>query len=211
MPELKYALESGGPERLVITWKGMFKDFAIQLDGAEVGTVPDQKALKEGEEFSLPDGSTLKVQLVQKLTGSELQVLRDGEPLPGSASDPKVRLKWAVVAIFIIAGLDLLLGLIAVMSPSEFLSALGFGLLSIIFGAIFLVLGFLVRGRSEIALILSIALLGIDTVVGLVLGAEGREAPDITSMLARILMLIPMLQGVPAIRQLKQKAPPPAE
>lgn len=211
MPGQKYALEYGGPERLEVAWKGVFKDLTIQLDGAEVGTIPDQKALMEGQEFSLPDGSTLKIQLVKKLTGTELQLLRNDEPLPGSVTDPKERLKWAVIAIFIMAGLDLILGLIAVVSPSEFLSALGMGLFSIIFGAIFLVLGFLVLGRSEIALILSIALLGIDAIVGVVLGGQGREAPDITSLFARILLLIPMLQGIPAVRQLKRQASPPTE
>lgn len=211
MPGQKYALEYGSPERLEITWKGMFTDFTIRLDGIEVGTIPDQKALKEGQEFSLPDGSTLVVQLVQRLTGTELQLLRNGDPLPGSVSDPKERLKWAVIAIFIMAGLDMILGLIAVVSPSEFLSALGFGLFSIVFGVIFLVLGFLVRGLSPTALILAIALLGIDAVIGLLLGGQGREAPDITSLFARILLLIPMLQGLPAIRQLKQQASPPSE
>ncbi len=205
MPGLKYALEEGGPERLEIAWKGMFTNCTIQLDGIEVGVIPDQKALKKGQELSLPDGSTLKVQLVQRLTGTELQLLRNDYPLPGSPTDPKVRLKWAVVSIFIIAGLNLVLGVISVFAPSEFLGALGVSWISIIFGAIFLVLGFFVQRLSSIALILALVLLAADTVVSILLGGQGREAPDITSLLARILVFIPMLQGMEAVKQLREQ------
>jgi hypothetical protein len=211
MPGQKYALEYGGPERLEVNWKGMFTDFTIQLDGIEVGTVPDPKALRAGQEFPLPDGSTLKVQLVQRLIGAELYVLQNDVPLPGSVSDPIERRKWAYIVTFIIAGLDLILGLIAVVSPSEFLDALGFGLYSVIFGAVFLVLGFLVRGGSLAALIVAIVLLIIDTFLSLLIGGQGREAPDVTGMLARVLILAPMLQGLSAARQLKQQASPPSE
>lgn len=33
MPKQTYALETGGPKRLEVSWKGLYKDLTIALDG----------------------------------------------------------------------------------------------------------------------------------------------------------------------------------
>src|SRR5690349_9384101 len=93
MPKQTFALEAGGEKRLEVSWGGMFKNTTVSLDGNSIGVIPDQKALLAGQEFRLPDGSTIKVQLVRSFISTELRVFRNGQPLPGSASDPLTRLK----------------------------------------------------------------------------------------------------------------------
>ena len=204
MPTQRYALESGGDKRLEVSWKGMWKNFTITLGGNVVGTIAGQKELKAGQDFELPDGSVLHVQLVQKFSSTELQTLRDGEPLPGSASDPEQQLKAAYGIIFFVAGLNIVLGAIAALFEVEFLYAIGIGWSSIIFGAIFLVLGFFVKRESVAALILAIAIFALDGIVGFFL-AVGQGAMPTGGIVARIILLIPMVQGVGAIRTIKQQ------
>ncbi len=204
MAKQSYALEAGGPKRLEIAWKGMYKNATVSVDGQLVGTIPDQKALVKGQEFRLPDGSAIQVQLVTKLYGTELRVLRNGQPLPGSASDPNSRLKNAYLMVYFVAGLNLVLGLVALLFNVAILQEIGLGVGSILFGLIFLGLGFFVQRRSLLALIVAIVLFAIDGLAGLVLAAGQGYNPG-GATVARIIRLIPMIQGVGAIQDLKKK------
>lgn len=205
MPKQSFALEAGGEKRLEISWKGLYKDVTVSLDGNSVGIIPNQKALSAGQEFRLIDGSTIKVQLVSKLISTEMQVLRNGQPLPGSSSDPQARLKTAYGVVYFIAGLNLVLGFVSFLFNVEFLQQIGIGFSSIVFGLVFLVLGFFVQRKSTIALILAIILFALDGILGVVLAASQGYNPGAGGIIARIFLLIPMVQGVGAIKAVKLK------
>lgn len=203
MPKQAFALETGGEKRLEVSWKGVWKDITISLDGTPLGVIPNQKALSAGQEFQAPDGSTIKVQLVSQATLKELQVLRNGQPLPGSSSDPQTRLKNAYGMVYFVAGLNLVLGLLATLFDVEFLQVIGIGVNSIIFGLVFLVLGYFVQRKSAVALILAIIIFALDGILGLVLAVTQGYNPGGVGIVARAFLLIPMIQGVGAIKALK--------
>jgi hypothetical protein len=206
MPNQSYALEEGGEKRLMLSWKGAFNDLNVELDGRSIGMIPNQKALIEGQTFPLEDGSTLKVQLNRSLMSTELQVLRDGQPLPGSASDPHTRYKNAYMLIYFIAGLNLVLGILASVLNITLLQDLGIGFASILVGMVYLILGFFVQRKSSLALILAIILFAADSLFGVVVTVMEGGTPGIAGLLVRVLLLIPMFQGVPAIKALKSKS-----
>lgn len=205
MPKQSFALEAGGEKRLEVSWKGLYKDVTVSLDGNLVGVIPNQKALSAGQEFLLTDGSTIKVQLVSKLTSTELQILRNGQPLPGSSSDPQTRFKTAYGIVYFVAGLNLVLGLVSFLFDVEFLQQVGIGFGSIIFGLAFLALGFFVQRKSSLALILAIVVFALDGILGVVFAASQGYTPGAGGIIARIFLLIPMVQGVGAIKALKSK------
>jgi len=205
MPKQSFALEAGGEKRLEISWKGMYKDVTVSLDGNSIGVIPNQKALSAGQEFRLVDGSTIKVQLVSKFMSTELQVLRNGQPIPGSASDPQTKVKNAYGMVYFVAGLNLVLGLVSFVFNVEFLQQIGIGFGSILFGLVFLALGFFVQRKSTVALILAIVIFALDGIVGFFLAASQGYNPGGGGIIARIFLLIPMVQGVGAIKALKSK------
>ena len=198
MPKQEFSFEKGGPKRLVLSWKGVWKDFTITLDGQEIGKMNGQKELKQGGEYTLPDGSNLKVHLVQKYSGAELQILKDGEPLPGSASDPEQKFKVAYGIIFFIAGLNLLIGLLGLVFQSDFFFEMGWGLYQMIFGLVFLGLGFWARTKSSIALIIATAIFALDALLIFFSGGF-----NFAWILIRVLLIIPMYQGIGAVKQLE--------
>lgn len=204
MAKQSFALETGGPRRLQIGWKGMYKEVTVWLDDTVVGVIPDQKALMKGQEFRLVDGSTLKVQLITKVYSSELQVLRNGQPLPGSGSDPNTKLKNAYLMVYFIGVLNLILGIISMLFKVQFLQGMGLGFGSILFGLVFLGLGYFVQRRSSFALLVAIVLFSIDAILGLVFSASEGYNPG-GGIVARIILMIPMIQGVGAIKLLKTK------
>jgi hypothetical protein len=199
MPSQAYALEEGGPKRLGVQWKAFWEDLTVQLDGVTIGAIPDRKQLSAGQEFQLPDGSTLKVQLARTLTSSELRVLRDGQPLPGSASAPETKLRLAYSVVFFIAGINIVLGLVASVFQIELLQSMGLGLASFIVGIGFTVLGFLTRRRSTAALVVAIALFALDGVLGFISSLSPAY------VIARLFLLVPMAQGIGAIRSINKR------
>ena len=230
MPKRKYALERGGDKSLEISWKGQWKNTEVRLNGDLIGAIPNQKELAEGQLFQLPDGTSLRVQLVRTFLSDGFRVLRNDKALPGSSSDPATtRLAQSFGIIYFIAGLSIVLGFIALTSQVEFLQTLGFGINSVAIGSIFLVLGFFTQRRSLIALIVALIIYSLDIVLVLsrdfitalarfsgsntvILGLIGNIlmflAIPIGFTVVRIGFLMGMGQGVGVIKELKKETPP---
>lgn len=208
MPKISYAFEKGGPKKLEIAYKGLYKNLTVTVDGRQVGEFTEQKELTSGKSFTLKDGSLLKVQLVSNFAGTELRVLRNGQALPDSASNPETRVKTAWGVLFFIAGLNLLLGAVTLFVESDYLEQMGFGWYNLIYGVFFLGMGFLVRRLSNVALILSILVFSADTVMSLFTADNFDTSPSLFWLISRIVLIIPLVQGVSAIMDLKKTALP---
>ena len=204
MPKQSFAFEKDGPKGLEVAWKGRWKNVTVRLDGETMGPVLGQRELMAGQELQLPDGSTLSLQLVKKLTVLELQLLRDGQPLPDSATDPELVLRGAYVVLFFIAGLNIVLGSIAYLFQAETLLRMGMGFYSIIFGVVFLVMGRFVRRQSLIALVIAIVIFALDSILSLVLASSQGSTTNVVGMVTRAFLLLPMIQGIGAIQEIRK-------
>jgi hypothetical protein len=206
MAKTKLALEAGGPQRLELSWGMSWKNFQITLDGQQVGTVAGgQKELKEGVEFRLSDGSTLHIQLVQSAMNVELRVLRNGVPLPGSASDPAQRVKNAAYLLYFLAGLNTLLGVVAMVIVSDALEGMGIGIGNILFGAIVAALGFFTYRRSRVAPVLAIVLYVADSLYTLVSFSGAGRTPPVAGIIFRIYIIYALVQAVKAAGELARQ------
>ncbi len=205
MGSKKLALEAGGPERLELRWSAFWKNFQVILDGRQVGEASGSKQLKEGVQFQLPDGSSLSVQLVTKAFDAELQVLRDGVPLPGSASDPEQRIRNAAYLLYFLAGLNTLLGVVVMAIGNDFLEGLGMGIGSVLFGAIVAVLGFFTYRRARVAPILAMVLYVADSLYtfGFAISEGGRF--PIAGIIIRIYILMALYKAVQAAAELARQ------
>ena len=205
MPVREFSVEREGPKRLRLDWRGNWRQLTVTLDDETLGEIDNPDALKHGINYPLPDNSQLTIRLVQRLYSSRLEVLRDGRPLPGSDSDPHELLRNAATMVFFIAGLNLLLGLAELIFHSSFLQSMGVGWFSILFGLVYTGLGLLVRRRVAAALWVAVLLFAADGILGFVLTATAGQGPSIASLLARVLLLIPMVQGLGAIAAIKRE------
>ncbi|MCC7446501.1 MAG: hypothetical protein IT324_03745 [Anaerolineae bacterium] len=164
MPATTYALQAGEPKRLELAWGRRGENFTVRLDGNEIATLLQKKELSDGADFSLPDGSTLHIQLRKFWGADEWEILRNGQPIPGSATHPATRVRDAATGVFLVSGFSLLSGVLNLATGLEAFNFMGSGPRVIIVGVIGLVLGFLVLKRSRIALLASLAVFAVDTV-----------------------------------------------
>lgn len=206
MAKQSFGFEAGEEKRLDISWKGLYSNVEIWFDGKLLDTIYDSKKLSTGQEYRLNDGSTINVRLVSKVFASpELQVLRNGRPLPGSASDPQTKFKTAYGMVYFVAGLNIVLGLISFLFKVGLLQQIGIGFGSILFGLVFLALGFFVQRKSSVALILAVVIFALDGILGAFLAASQGYNPSGGGIVARIFLIVPMVQGLGAIKALKSK------
>jgi hypothetical protein len=186
MEIMKYALERGGDKPLEISWEGNYKNVKVRLNGNLIGEIPSRKELLTRQIFQLPDKTDLKVQLEKIGAGWNLRVLRNDKPLPGSIFDPVYMNAVSFSIIYLIAGVNIVLGLIelvikieslqglnimlgfiALVMKIESLPTLGIGIIAIAIGFIFLVLGFFTQRRSRLALIVALIIHSLDCVLAL--------------------------------------------
>jgi hypothetical protein len=198
MPSRKFKLEAAGPERLELRWSGIFNNTEVLFDGQAVGAIPDKAAIKAGQRLALPDGSELWVQLEEKFGGGGLAVLRNGVPVPGSDTDPATLVKGAANIVYFIAGLNLVLGAVA-MAGVEFLQNLGIGLYNIAFGALYLVLGYFTGKRSRVALGVAMGIFLVDGVLGIAATVAAGHTPGGGGIGMRVVLLITMVRSFQAM------------
>jgi len=141
MPSKTYYLDAAKTEALTAKWGMFFKNVEISYNGQSLGTVPSKQALEQGYEFRLPDGRRLVAQLTRSVYQQELELRLGDQPVPGSTTDPRERLKQAWYALLFIGGLNLVLGLFAVFQEVELLQSLGIGWGSVVEGLLYVGLG----------------------------------------------------------------------
>jgi len=204
MAKVKYALEKGGPKRLEVSWKGNWNEITVRLDGSLIGSIADIEQLKEGKEFQLEDGTSLKVQLERKSIFPFINILKDGQPLPSPGPEPAKRLGFAYKITFLIGGANIVFGLIGSPFQSKPWNIPVAGIWPVVIGCLFLVLAFFIMRRSMTALAIAVGIFAIDMIVAIIFRWDLPRVFLIASVVFRILILLTMIQGFGAIKALKQ-------
>ena len=208
MPRQHLALEAGEPPRLELEWGGYMREFEIYLDGNRIGRIDGGQAeLKQGRDFDLPDGSTLTIRLARTAMLDELQVLRDGKPLPGSAANPRQKLKGAVRMATLWGVVEAIGGIALLITGSSTWLGLGFSQLSIPIGLILFVCAvYLSRWSTAAAWVAIITFLG-----AMVYGGIGAFSAENTlgifttlAILLRFLSIPSIALGIVAVKQLQK-------
>jgi hypothetical protein len=209
MPTLRFPMEQGGSDRLVIK-TGNFKTSKadITLDGQSVLAGVTYAQFKQGVSVSLPDGSHLAIRRVAGVfQGDGLEVLLDGKPLPGSIGTPEHAVltgKRGGQILYFLATLNFFAGLIASYSNSDGLFAASNALPFFVVAALLAVLGLFVhRKLSLIALGVSIAILIGDAAVTVASQLDGGTHFNPGFLVARALFVLVLINYFRTIRQYK--------
>lgn len=193
MASKSFALVEGETERLELKWRGRFKELVVSLDGVQLNAEAfSQSELKQGQVLMLPDGSRLFVAREK----NQLEVTRNGEPVPGSATHPLTQAKGAATLLWLIAGLTLILGIVVYASSGDIL---WFSVGSVV---LFGVLGFLVRNGSLAALWVGIVVYSVDALFTLFAGLSG-EGFSFSTLIIKAFLIVGLVRSLPALRQLQ--------
>jgi len=200
MPQRRFALERGGPRRLRVQWgREGLKVFLDELEVPPAGPHPN--------DYRLPDGSWVHVDVDPRF--STVDVLRDGDFLPGTRFDPFHQLAVAYGILFALAALHAVL--IVVPLERVMPAALGrsLGPFCVALAALYALLGWGVLLRSKAALIGGITLFVAE---GVVFGTVALAFPARRLVIYALLAVgAGLLQGLDALRVLALSEKSPAE
>ena len=200
-----YALEKGGPKTLEFSWGIGWKDFTIRQDGDVIGTIDDKEALKQGREVTLKDGSRLYVRLNLGILDSGLEILKDGKPLEGSNADPVSRIQSCFGLLLLIAVLNILGAVFAVLFlPDEAgakADALLFGFLYMFLGFLYVFLALMVRKPSLTALYIAITVIILEVLFGIGIMAMYGGTTSIFGAVIKILIAVYLITSAKYFRE----------
>lgn len=206
MPKQDFVFEPNGPRRLEISWGMFWKNIVIRLDGEELDTFATQNEFRQGREYKLDDGSVLAIRLVNSLMGQNVQVTRNGKPLPGTMQHPETRIRSSFVLLYFIGGYKILFGIIGLALNGVDFSVLSRNFIDIFIGLVFILLATLVRRRSVIALIAGIALFAGDALYSVyTLYQAGQQQNLLFNLLIQVFLIYYLYQGVGAIKKEREE------
>ena len=136
-----------------------------------------------------------------------LLITRNGLPISRSVTgyDNQMAVTNAAYIIYIAAMVNLILGILSIFVKIDAFAIFNFGWLNVLFGLIFLVLGFFARRKSIAAMILFIVIFGLDSFSFLWLFVQTGNYIIILAFLMRIVFLAPVFLGLGEIFRRKAK------
>lgn len=206
MPVKNYFLDTKKKEKLEVSWKRNYRHCIVRFNGEEVISINSRKEFREGKEVGLDYKTVLKIQLKKSMlffTAIDLTV--NERPVPGSMADPVKQINGIHGLILFIAFVNLVFGAVSVIYSPRLLTEVGIGWYTLVYGGIFLILGFMVKRFSQVAMILTIILMSLDIISTFIMSFEGSTIVNPASYLpVKVIFLFFILRGIPAINRMKQ-------
>lgn len=212
MPTKILYLDQELTESMVLQWGFNWKNFTISKDGEVIGQFQNEKELRKGQSFQLNDDHTLSVKLKRKWGyQTELEVLLNNEPVPGSGTEPREQVKQVYYLLVFVALFNAGLGLIAELTNLDLLLSIGLGVGTIVIGLFYGIFAYLVQyKRSLVALYLSIAIMSLDLVLTVAFAGKLGGSP-FSALFTKIFFIMMLLNGVKALKKLNSNSAPSAE
>ncbi len=206
MTTQQYALNAGEKPRLELEWESYMRDFQVRFDGVEIGRITTGKrSLREPHLFTLPDGSELSIRLSESGLTEELELLRDGKPLPGSSADPFTKFSAAIRSSFFWGVILVFIGLAAALTDATIIRQLVFSPSSAIFGLILIFSAYWMSRQSVWAGIMAAVIVLAEFILCLVLNiGAGTHVNVLTTIgiVLRVAFFVPIFQGIRPMRNL---------
>jgi hypothetical protein len=206
-PRMAYTIEAGGEKRIEVFTSAKWRKTEIWFDGSLAATL-SQKELSSGYDLPISDGSTLNFKLAKfAFQPRRLQITRNGEPIYKTITsyDNAMFINNAAYMVYIVAIINLAVGIVSLLINIDAFAPFKFGWPNIIFGAIFLVLGFFVQRRSFVALILFIMIFGVDSIYAFVSALRTGNYFLFLVFFMRLIFLAPAFLGLGEIFRRKIK------
>ena len=196
----RFALIEGGPRRLIVSCDRHGESLAVRLDGVRLPPTDST-----GHYYTLPDGSSLAVHVLEEGGSTDFGLVVDGRHLPGTFFNPHTRIRSSAFTLFCLALASLLVQSEKAAAVAPFLSALPLVPMSLGGAVLFGALGVTVLRHSRLAAWLG-ALLGAIAAAAFAAPLFFSEMAGVEVWLAPLGIFWLVHQAVPGIDELHPRA-----
>ncbi len=205
--KITFTIDAGGEKRIEILASRKWNEVEVRVDGIQACII-SKKELFSGYDLPLSDGSVLNIKRPRFfLDMRRLLITRNGLPISRSVTgyDNQMAVTNAAFLIYIVAMVNLILGILSIFVKIDAIAMFNFGWLNVIFGFVFLVLGFFAQRKSIVAMILFIVIFGLDSLTLLFLLLQTGNYIIILVFLIRLVFLAPVFLALGEIFRRKTK------
>lgn len=208
MPKKTYYLDEARTEPITVQWGLAYRNFILSYQGEPVAPAEHGPSLAEGYRYDLPGGRRLSAQLMRNVGLQEVELLLNGQPLPGSATHPSERIKQAWYALLLVGSLSTVLVVAAQYANTDVLvGPLRFGWPAVLENLLLVGLGWWgYRRHAAVAFYLALGLLVLDWVVMVVNLVQAGSSGGMSGIFLRFIMCVFVFRGAQAAQALKRDA-----
>lgn len=206
MPKFQYALEPGAPKRLTVKVGALFATRAeVSFDGVKVDEFQLSEVKKTPRTLRLPEGTVLSLKVTGALTGYAIDVRRDGQPLPGSHTDPAAMVKGGAYTLYTVAALTIVFAILSGTIASEtdgvdVTAIIGIGVAA----ALYAVLGFFASRGSVVAMSIGLVVYAFDAFYALFDGSMVTKTNPAGGLFVRVIIVMFLARGIQGAWQLRK-------
>lgn len=202
MPRATYAIPPDPEKRLEFRWGSFMTTVDVFFDHKQVGTSVARESLQQGTLIRLPNGCEITVRVSRFLNAfaPELQVSSEGIALPDSPADPKTRLKSVSRILYVVGGLQIIIGALCVLGDPSALSGVGMGRGALLAGGLLVVFAWLAARGSRFALIGAISLFALDGLSSIWTVSNGNGSFPYAMLIMRIFIIGSLWRGLGAFK-----------
>ena len=206
MPTKTFYLDANHTEPLTAKWGLFYRNFTVSHGGTVLAPSNPDATIAQGRQYRLPDGRIFSAQHKQNTYPQELELLIDGQPVPGSGTHPVERIKQAWYILLILGILNIGLGVVAEFGHIEVLLQFGVGWGSIVEGIAYIALGYFGYFRTSVpALTTALVLLVLDAIVSITSAFSTGNSPAFGGLLMRAFFCVAVFRAVQAAQQLRNE------
>ena len=206
MPSKTFYLDNARTEPLTTNWGLFYRNFTVSYAGAILPPTDPDATIAQGRQYRLPNGRVFSAQHKQNTYPQELELLIDGQPVPGSGTHPHERIKQAWYILLVLGILNIGLGLVAEFGHIDVLLQLGVGWGSLVEGIAYIALGYFGYFRTSVpAFTTALVLLALDAVLSITSAVSSGHSPAIGGLFMRAFFCMVVFRAIKAARQLRQQ------
>lgn len=197
-----YIIDRKKKQYLTIKWEGDWENITVFKNRVKICDIESKNELMNGKSIHDDDRSVLI-----QLKGNkplDLNASINNIKLKPAPKDPYTKISIAIGVIFFIAGINILLGIINMLTNIEILQNFGDPFVLFIYGIIFMILGIIIKIKnSMIALLIAITLFIIDAVLSIIFSVQNGAPPFSGTFFMKLFLAVYMIRGIDGLKRLK--------
>ena len=206
MPSKTFYLDDARTQPLTASWGMFFRNFTVSYAGAALEAINPEAPIVQGRQYRLPDGRIFSARHKQNSYPQEMELLIDGQPVPGSGTHPIERVKQAWYLLLFLGILNIALGVVAEFGHIDVLLQLGLGWGSLVEGVAYVALGYFGYYRTSApAFTIALVLLALDAAFSITSAISTSQSPAMGGLFMRAFFCMVIFRAIKAARQLRQE------
>jgi hypothetical protein len=199
-----FYLDQERTKKLVVRPRLFWKNTEVLYNNVLLDTIPTKDDLRAGRVYEPEPGMQVRVSLLKQGFSSPemIDVLVNGKPLPGAASDPDTGINAAFATMLVLGVINGIIGIISFFNSEGSFAGKEMGIGGLVVGALFCGLGFwLKKSKSAAPIIIAIVVIVADMILTVYFNIQsGTRQMPVMGVGLKVLFIVWLARGLKGVK-----------